>query len=391
MNKSILHTTIQQYINDNLTADISKILFKGTPFLDVSSQEIVEQIIAKNKCATKLPTWFNTPNIYYPNKLNIEQTSSEITANHKANLISGKSLIDITGGFGVDAFAFSKKMKQVYHCEINENLSKIVTHNYKQLYIKNIKTIACDGIKYLQKDNTKFDWIYIDPSRRNDYKGKVFLLKYCLPNVPENIDFLFEKCDNILLKNSPILDLTSAIKELKFVKEIHIVAVQNEVKELLFILEKDYINSIQIKTVNFNKNNTQLFDFKLNKTTVATFSLPKKHVYEPNSAILKSGGFNQISHQLNIDKLHQHSHLYTSDQLINFPGRRFEIKHIISFDKKLLKKLIPTKKANITTRNFPQTVAQIRKKTGLRDGGNQYLFFTTDCNNKHLVLICEKI
>lgn len=219
----------------------------------------------------------------------------------------------------------------------------------------------------------------------------MFLLKYCLPNVPENIDFLFEKCDNILLKNSPILDLTSAIKELKFVKEIHIVAVQNEVKELLFILEKDYINSIQIKTVNFNKNNTQLFDFKLNKTTVATFSLPKKHVYEPNSAILKSGGFNQISHQLNIDKLHQHSHLYTSDQLINFPGRRFEIKHIISFDKKLLKKLIPTKKANITTRNFPQTVAQIRKKTGLRDGGNQYLFFTTDCNNKHLVLICEKI
>ncbi len=391
MNKYILHTSIQQYINVNLTADISKILFKGTPFLDVSTQEIVEQIVAKNKCATKLPTWYNTPNIYYPNKLNIEQTSSEITANYKATLISGKSLIDITGGFGVDAFAFSKQMKQVYHCEINENLSKIVTHNYKQLYIKNIKTIACDGIKYLQKDNTKFDWIYIDPSRRNDCKGKVFLLKDCLPNVPENIDFLFEKCDNILLKNSPILDLTSAIKELKFVKEIHIVAVQNEVKELLFILEKDYINSIQIKTVNFNKNNIQLFDFKLNKTAIATFSLPKKHVYEPNSAILKSGGFNQISHQLNIDKLHQHSHLYTSNQLINFPGRRFEIKHIISFDKKLLKKLIPTKKANITTRNFPQTVAQIRKKTGLRDGGNQYLFFTTDCNNKHLVLICEKI
>lgn len=391
MNKSILHTDIQQYINNNLIADISKILFKGTLFSDVSAQEIVVQIEAKKKCKTKLPTWFDTKNIYYPPKLSIEQTSSEITANYKATLIVGNSLVDITGGFGVDAFAFSKKTQNVIHCEIHTELSKIVSHNYQQLQVKNIKTVASDGLDFLKNTTKQFDWIYVDPSRRNDAKGKVFLLKDCLPNVPENIDFLFEKSDNILLKNSPILDITSAINELKFVKEIHIIAVQNEVKELLFILEKNYTNFIQTKTINIQRNNTQIFDFELNTVTKPTFSLPKKYLYEPNSAILKSGGFNQVSEQFKIDKLHQHSHLYTSDDLINFPGRKFEIKHRISFDKKQLKKLIPTQKANITTRNFPQTVAQIRKKTKLKDGGNHYLFFTTNINEKHIILICEKV
>ncbi len=391
MNNSILNTNIQEFINSNLNSDISKILFKGTSFADISTQEIVEQIEAKKKCKNKLPTWFSTDGIYYPNKLNIEQTSSEITANYKAELVSGNILIDLTAGFGVDSFYFSKQFKNVIHCEIDENLSKIVTHNYQQLKIKNINTISTDGIEYLKKSNQKFDWIYVDPSRRNDRKGKVFLLKDCLPNIPENLDTIFEYSGNILIKNSPILDITSAVNELKFVKEIHIVAIKNEVKELLFILEKNYTNDIRIKTSNIQKNAQQAFDFIQNKHVDSTYSLPKKYMYEPNAAILKSGGFHQVSSQLKVDKLHQHSHLYTSDELINFPGRRFEIEHYIPFDKKQFKKLIPTKKANITTRNFPQTVAQIRKKTGIKDGGNQYLFFTTDINNKHIVLICEKV
>ena len=129
----------------------------------------------------------------------------------------------------------------------------------------------------------------------------------------------------------------------------------------------------------------------MKKETFATYSEPKKYLFEPNAAILKSGAFNQISAQLKIDKLHLHSHLYTSDNLANFPGRRFEVTHCIYYDKKQLKKLIPSKKANITIRNFPESVAQIRKKTGLKDGGNQYLFFTTDFNNKHIVLVCNKV
>ncbi|MFK5879862.1 MAG: class I SAM-dependent methyltransferase [Flavobacteriaceae bacterium] len=391
MNINLLHTNIQLFINDNIKADISKVLLKGVSFSNVSTKEIVEQIEAKKRCKNKLPTWFATENIYYPNKLNIEQTSSEITANYKSELLKGDSIIDLTGGFGVDCFYFSKRFKNVTHCEINQELSEIVTHNYPQLKTTNVKTIATDGIAYLQNSDLKFDWIYIDPSRRNDVKGKVFLLDDCLPNVPKNINSLFNHSDNILIKVSPILDISSAINELKFVKEIHVVAVNNEVKELLFILKKGFKESVKIKTINLQKEQHQLFEFVFGKSKTPNYGLPKNYIYEPNVAILKSGGFTEIANQLDLEKLHQHSHLYTSNFLIDFPGRRFELKHNISFDKKQLKKLIPSKKANITTRNFPQSVAQIRKKTGIKDGGDDYLFCTTDCSNKKIILLCQKV
>ncbi|MBE0423783.1 MAG: class I SAM-dependent methyltransferase [Lutibacter sp.] len=391
MNHHILNKEVQDYINAHLKSDVTKLILKGSPFENVSIQEIAEQLLAKNSCEKKLPRWFNAENIYWPNKLNIEQTSSEITAKYKSDLVSGKTLMDITGGFGVDTYFFSQKVAKITHCEIYEELATMVNHNFKQLNVKNITTYIGDGIEFLDKSKEKFDWIYADPSRRNDAKGKVFLLEDCLPNIPENLDLLFQKTNHILLKVSPILDLKSAINELNNVKEIHVVAVENEVKELLFLLEKNYTQNIEIKTINLNKEEIQTFNFSLNKEASATYSEQKKYLFEPNSAILKAGAFQQISAHLKIDKLHQHSHLYTSDKLIDFPGRRFEIKHSASYDKKQLLQFIPTKKANITTRNFPETVAQIRKKTGLKDGGNQYLFFTTDVNNKHLVLICEKV
>ena len=391
MNFAILQPEIQQFITNNLKADITKLILKGSPFKDVSVQELANQIVAKQKSEHKLPSWFSTKNIYYPPKISIEQTSSEITAKYKTEIITGNSIIDITGGFGVDCFYFSKHYKNVIHCEINSELSAIVKHNYQQLKIKNIETVSGDGIEYLKNIEQNFDCIYIDPSRRNDIKGKVFLLKDCLPNVPENIDFIFCKTKQVLLKNSPILDITSAINELKFVKEIHIIAVKNEVKEVLFLLEKDSIKSIEIKTINIQKNNWQTFNFIHKEKAISQYSKPLTYLYEPNAAILKSGGFHQISQQLNVFKIHQHSHLYTSDVLIDFPGRIFKIENVISYDKKEIQKLIPEKKANITTRNFPKTVALIRKETKIKDGGNTYLFFTTNLNNKSIIIHCSKI
>ena len=391
MNTTILNNDIQNFINANLNEDPTKLILKGSSFFDITIQEIVEQIISKNKCKTKLPSWFKTTNIYFPNKINVEQTSSEITAKYKSDLLSGDSIIDITGGFGVDCFAFSDKFKEVTHCEINEELSKIVTHNYLQFGIQNIITIANDGLKYLKKKNIQYDWIYADPSRRSDSKGKVFLLEDCTPNIPLNIDLLYQYSNNILIKLSPIIDISSAINKLKYTKEIHVVSVQNEVKELLFILQKDYNSSIKINTINIKKDTKETFNSIYKSFSKSTFSLPKLFLYEPNSAILKAGFFNDVSHQLIIDKLHINSHLYTSDNLISFPGRRFKINQITSYDKKLLKKINPNQKANITTRNFPQTVAQIRNKTGIKDGGNTYLFFTTDINDKPIVLVCEKV
>lgn len=391
MNKNILHTEVQNYINENLHVNIEELIFKKSPFKDITIQELANQLVAKQKSEKKLPTWFAAENIYYPAKISIEQTSSEITANYKSKLVQGESIIDITGGFGVDCLAFSKTFKKVVHCEINNDLSEIVAHNYKQLGVSNIETIADDGLEYLKDTPQKFDCIYIDPSRRSDIKGKVFLLKDCLPNVPENLDFLFDKSETILIKNSPILDITSTINELKFVKEIHIVAVNNEVKELLFLLKKGFKEDVKIKTVNFLKNNKQWFGFSLKNKIELEYSLPQKYIYEPNTAILKSGGFNEVASQLKVHKLHQHSHLYTSEELIeDFPGRIFEIISVFPYNKKKLKREIIVDKANITTRNFPKTVAQIRKETKLKDGGDTFLFFSTNLKNELIVVNCVK-
>ncbi len=391
MNERVLHKDVQRYIDRHLKSDITQLILRGTPFEGISIQEIAHQIVSKLKCQKKLPKWFHTENIYYPPKLNIEQTSSEITASYKSNLVSGKNLIDLTGGFGVDSFHFSKQFENVVHCEIDAELSEIAAHNFTQFNIKNIETITGNGIDYLQNTPASFDVIYVDPSRRNDHKGKVFLLKDCEPNIPDNINLLFEKSEFVLLKNSPMLDIASAINELKFVKEIHSIAVNNDVKELLFLMQKSYDGAIQIKTVNFTKEIIQKFDFEYNSDAKSNYDLPKKYLYEPNAAILKSGGFHHLTHSFKVSKLHQHSHLYTSESLIDFPGRKFEVINLFSYDKKKIKKHLKEHKANITTRNFPKSVAQIRKELKIKDGGDLYLFFTTNFHNELQCVFCKKV
>lgn len=392
MNKNILHIGVQKFITNNINTDISSISLKKSPFTNVTSRELAEQIESKKKCKNKLPKWFNTSGIYYPNKLNIEQTSSEKTAEYKASILTGKSVIDITGGFGIDCYYLSLKMAHVSHCEINSQLSKIVSHNLKILNVKNITTIPKNGIEYLKNIELNFDWIYVDPSRRNNSKGKVFLLSDCLPNIPNHVDFLFTKSNNILIKTSPLLDFSVGISELKNVKEIHVVAIENEVKELLWILEKNYTNSISIKTTNIAKKKDEVFNFVLEeeKECPVEFSLPLKYLYEPNAAILKSGAFKTLGKQLNLAKLQINTHLYTHTDYLYFPGRVFKINSIHSYNKRVIKELGITK-ANITTRNFPESVADIRKKHKIKDGGNIYLFFIKNWDNQLTILFCSKV
>ncbi|UUW08598.1 class I SAM-dependent methyltransferase [Flavobacterium plurextorum] len=393
MNFSILNKNIQEFITQNTGVSISKLALQKNPFPEVDWIAVLNQIEARTKAKDKLPTWFSTENIIYPSKVSVEQTSSEKTAEYKASLISGKSLIDLTGGFGVDDYYFSKKFKVVAHCEINEDLSNIVKHNLQQLQIKNCFCYATDSTNILKEsDADVWDWIYIDPSRRNDAKGKVFMLKDCLPNVPESLDFYFEKSNSILIKTAPLLDISAGLSELKFVKNIHIIALENEVKELLFEIHNHYKGSITLKTANILKDKIETFEFVLDdEMDFIPYELPKKYIYEPNSAIMKSGGFDEVSSIFKIGKLHKHSHLYTSDELIDFPGRTFEIEKVIPYSKNDMKTELVNEQANITTRNFPETVENIRKKWKIKNGGNKYCFFTTDKNDNKIVLICTKI
>ena len=392
MDTSLLHPEIQKYINSQLGVDVAKLALQKNPFPDTNWISILNQIAAKTKVKDKLPTYFSFENIIYPNKVSVEQTSSEKTALYKSKIVFGDTLIDLTGGFGVDCFYYSMRIKKVIHCEIDTELSAIVSHNFKQFGIENVKCIAGDGFEILSNLNEKLDWIYIDPSRRNDQKGKVFMLKDCLPNVPELLSFYFSKADNILIKTAPILDISAGLSELTNVKCLHIIAIDNEVKELLWELNIDFIGNPEIKTINIVNQKLETFNFELNLTVELPFyELPKKYLYEPNSAIMKSGGFDEIGIQYSLSKLHSHSHLYTSDERIDFPGRTFEIKKVFYYSKQEMKTNLENTKANITTRNFPDSVDDIRKKWKINDGGSTYCFFTTDLNNDKIVLLCSKI
>lgn len=391
MDQSILSEEIQQFINTNIDADITQLAFQKKHFPNTDWTSLLNQLSAKQKAKNKLPTWFHTEKIIYPSKVSVEQTSSERTAEYKSQLISGESLIDLSGGFGVDDYYFSKRVKHVVHCEINPELSQIVNHNFLQLKALNIECFSGDSFDILNDLKRKFDWIYIDPSRRNEAKGKVFMLKDCLPNVPDNLDFYFDFAPNIMVKTAPILDISAGLSELTNVKAIHIVALENEVKELLWILEKGYSDTIHIITANILKDKTEIFSFQLGSEEKADYDLPKKFLYEPNAAIMKSGGFDLISNRFGINKLHQHSHLYTAETLIDFPGRVFQIENVIGYTKNEMKQALENKKANITTRNFPDPVETIRKKWKIKDGGDLYCFFTTDINNHKIVLLCSKL
>ncbi|KAA5532004.1 THUMP-like domain-containing protein [Paenimyroides baculatum] len=385
-----LPSDLKEFINNNLKQDINNLALKKNPFANYEWSWILNQIQAKQKAEKKLPTWFSNEDVIFPSTLSIEQTSSETLAKFKAELISGEKLIDLTGGFGVDDYYFAKRFKKVVHCEFQEDLSAIVQHNFKVLNADNIETVSGDSISYLKQSTENFDWIYIDPARRDDKKTKVFLLKDCTPNVVELQEFLFERSDHILIKVAPLLDISSILNELDNVKAIYAIGLHNEVKELLIVLEKDFINQPELIAVNISNDGIIHQDiFPLNDAADSQLSLPLNYLYESFSSYLKIGVYNDIATKFNVNKLHKHSHLYTSNELVDFAGRCFKIEQIIPYNKKDIKFLENTK-CNITTRNFPLKVEEIRKKHKIKDGGDLYAFFTTDLNNDKIVVLCKK-
>ena len=395
LNKNILKKEVQQFINHHINTDISKLLLKQSPFKNISVTELANQIICKSKSKTKLPSWYNSKDIMYPSPLNIEQTSSEITAQYKSDLVKGKCLVDLSGGFGVDTYYFSKQFEKVIHIEQNNQLSDIANHNFKVLGSNNIETHCADSLELLPKLVDQIDCIYIDPSRRNDLKGKVFLFNDCVPNVVKHIELLFKVSKVILIKSSPLVDLKSGINELKHVAVIYIVAVKNEVKELLWFLDKNNKKPIEIVTYNYKSLSLpkERFSFEYLKESHqdVIYKEPLNFLYEPNHAILKSGGFKMVAKIFNVYKLEKNSHLYTSDKLVNnFPGRQFKIIQIFNSLNKDLKQF-KNQKINISVRNFPMSVSEIRKKFKILDGGELYIFFTTNLLGSKTALLCEKV
>ena len=391
MNKNIFDKSVQDYISKNLSTDVFKVILKKQIFPKVTNKEIAEQISAKAKSKKKLPTYFNTPNIYFPNKVNIEQTSSEKTAEFKSKIVTGNTIIDATGGFGVDSMYFSKEFKKTVYIEENKELFEIVKVNSNKLGLNNIKHLNDDGIEYVKKIDTVIDLLYIDPSRRNKENKKVHFLSDCTPLIDYDLIESLQNFKTILIKCSPIIDLKKTINDLKVVSKIYIVGINNEVKEVLFKLNKQSNNDIKIKCIDLSNRDLD-FEFNINEIDNKKNndnSEVLNYLYEPNSMILKSGAFGLICDRYDVKKLNTNSHLYTSKELIDFPGRVFTVNSVVNYSKRNLKDL-NISKANITTRNFPIDVKDIRKKSKILDGGEDYLFFTTNHTNEQIIIKTKK-
>ncbi|WP_293787365.1 hypothetical protein [uncultured Pedobacter sp.] len=387
MNNKLLAKAVQDYINANVNADVNQIALAKSMFEGISPAELATQIAAKKKSEKKLPTWFHTENIYYPPMLSIEQTSSELTAKYKSKLAKGDTLIDITGGFGIDSYYFSQKVKKVTHCEINNELSAIARHNAKALQATNIKFEAEDGIAYIKTNDKTFDTVYVDPARRAE-KGKVFMLKDCTPDVVGNLDILLEKSSRIIIKTAPLLDIAAGLSELKQVNEIHIVSVKNECKELLWVIDKGYENDTRIKAVTLNSGIEKDFSFYRSSSNASVHFTNHlnvgEYLYEPDAALLKSGAFNLIGATYGLLKLHPQTQLFSADHVeTDFPGRIFKIESILNTGE--LKRDINIK-GNVIVRNYPAKSEDLVKKYKIKADQDQFLIFTKIANGENVIL-----
>ncbi|RYG41604.1 MAG: class I SAM-dependent methyltransferase, partial [Chitinophagaceae bacterium] len=323
--KHLLEQKVQDWIKLHTGEDVRQLALRKNPFPSIPYPELLNQVEARQKCKSKLPLWYDTPGIIYPPKLSIEQSSSQATASFKATLVNGNTLFDATGGFGVDDHFFAKQFKSVIHCERNAALSEVVSHNVKVLLAENIESICSDSTVFLTATGNNFDCIYVDPSRRHESKGKVFKLSDCEPNVPDLLELYFSKADSILIKSSPMLDISVGLQELTNVWGVHVVALAGEVKELLWLLKKGFSGQYRLFTVNLESAVPDTIEWKTAATPAPVTSV-SNFLYEPDAAIRKAGAFDEVAHRFGVSKLHRHTHLYTSDELVTgFPGRTFKI------------------------------------------------------------------
>ncbi|WDF67002.1 hypothetical protein PQ465_11865 [Sphingobacterium oryzagri] len=393
MNTAIISEDVQAYIIAHEGADVATIALKKSPFANVTARELAEQIDGRQRAKRKIPEWTATPGIIFPEKLNLEQCSSSLTGQFKAALIRPNSrLIDLTGGFGVDSYYFARHAKHVVHCEHNAKLSAIVAHNFNVFGFAHVSCHAGDGTALLAQSPDSFDYIYTDPSRRVA-KQKVFRLEDCEPNVMALQNLFFTKAPCIITKLAPLLDIHLARQQLKNVRAVYVISIDNDCKELLFVQDKAYEGEPSIHAVRMrNDGETQLltFTYSEEQEVESHYATPSGYLYDPDVAITKAGAFKTVGHRFGLSKLSQHSHLYSSSAHIpDFPGRIFRIDKLLPLA--VYKKNKENQKANVIAKNFPLRVDDIRKKYKIPDGGSRFLFFTSLSNGDLVVIDATRI
>lgn len=350
----------------------------------------LDQIAGRQKARTKIPSWAAIDGITYPPHLSMEQCSSEQTARYKAKIAgTGDRIVDLTAGFGVDMAFMAEGFSEAIHIEQMPQLCTISSANYEVLGLNHIKVVNGNGVDYLhQLDHA--DLIFIDPARRDEHGARTYGIADCTPNVLEIIDEMLEKAPRVMIKLSPMLDWQKAAADIGRVSQVHIVSVTNECKELLLVVERDS-KPLQI----FCVNDDQVFSYSSTDKigNFAPQASEPQYLYEPNASVMKAGCFQLLSTRFGMSQPDMNSHLFLSDKPIaDFPGRGFTIERTSTMNKKELKTVLTgITQANIATRNFPLSVAELRKRLKLKDGGDTYIFATTSAQKGHLLLVCRKI
>ncbi|MCE7862261.1 MAG: hypothetical protein DYG99_01840 [Bacteroidetes bacterium CHB5] len=395
--KPICDSKVQEFIFKNEHADERELVLQHKILFNLPAKLIAEQIAGRRKARKKLPLWYNTRGIVYPPALNLEQSSSQATAKFKASFLKTEAqpnaLIDLTGGFGVDSFYFSKKFESVIYVEPNAELLTMVRHNHAQLGATPIQHIHSTAEEYIESvsGNPVF---YLDPSRRDENSRKIFRLSGCMPDITHLQKLLFDNSEWVLLKASPLLDIQQGLREVAHVKTVIALSVENEMKELLFLSHKGFkANPLWIAIdLDQEGNIKSKFSFLYEQESAATALMgePQQYLYEPNVAIMKTGAFKLTATLFGLTKLATNTHLYTGTTWIkDFPGRVFRI-DMLNPSADDLKKLLPNNRAHTAIRNYPLSAQQLMKKLRLDEGGEMFVWGFSTTKSKHVAL-CKQL
>lgn len=414
----------QRFIRENANKDIRTLALSGSKYPDVDMPFALDQIAGRQTARKKIPRWAAIDDVVYPPHLSMEQCSSEQTALYKASMVEGETLVDLTGGFGVDFSFMSGGFKKSIYVERQKHLCEIADSNFRVLKLAGVDVICGDGVEYLETLD-HVSWIYLDPARRNEHGGKTYAISDCMPDVTEIKDLLLAKADKVMVKLSPMLDWRKAVADLgNCVSEVHIVSVDNECKELLLIMQREaaelkvvcvnndevfvfgssddtfrsegvktlFSEVKEVKTLLSDANNSSTPQL-VNSSTESPNSSTKGYLYEPNASIMKAGCFAELERAFGAKQVERNSHLFVSEHFIeDFPGRKFRVEKVTTLNKKDIKNALDgIVKANITVRNFPMSVEQLRKRLKIKEGGSDYIFATTLMDKSHVLLLCSRL
>lgn len=407
--------TTQEFITQNLDADIRDLALRHAGRTDIDLPYALDQIAGRRTAQTKLPMWAATDGIIYPSHISMEQCSSEQTARYKAKVAqrliaelpvlpvlppNPTTLIDLTGGFGVDFSFLAPLFDKAVYIERQSHLCDLSRHNMAALGITQAETVCGDCAQIIE-EISHATLIYADPARRSASGSRTFAISDCTPDVLAMKETLLDKADFTMLKLSPMLDWRKAAADMgSHVGEVHIVSAGNECKELLLVMSHKFTDLERIYCV----NDDQTFSFTpsqhsqsspsshQSQSSQHSQSAPPAYLYEPNASLMKAGCFALIEQRYACRQVSRDSHLFLSSEPIpSFPGRGFAIRAITTMNKRELKAALGgTGQANVSVRNFPMTADALRKKLKLKDGGDTYIFGTTTADNRHVLIICEK-